>query len=224
MILQNCPIKFRGTIKRISPEQAKQLFNYDMSSGAKGVTFYAKGNKTIIMSYCPEKHITKTKTRSPEFQQYIDIFKKTGVIAHQISSSILSPVWTKMLKNKKYSSGCHMFLSVNAKRLLSGIENILFTIGRLPSPQIDYKQQQITDDGKQKILTVKTKNAKPDYKTGLIIMDSETLKITHTPPVFYSGGIISVHIRTQNPMVFLYYQNQENYSPSIRISPLLITE
>ncbi|MDD5530566.1 MAG: hypothetical protein PHX21_11150 [bacterium] len=212
MILQNWPMNFRGTIKHISPKQAKRMFNYDMPPDAKGVTFQYRNNKTIIVPYYPEKHITPSQKKSPEFRQNIQIFSNLGKISHQIRTTIIYPIWTKTLERDAHSSPYHTFMSVNYRQLLSGIENILFTVGNLNLPEID--NTPYLKAGK---LKVRIKNFQPGYQLGIIIMDSQTLRIKLIPPAHYNTETISIPIKIPNPLVFLYYKKDKNFSPSVNI-------
>lgn len=245
MILTNWPLHFRGTIKGISPEQAKRMFHYNLPPGAKGITFKPRNKKTEIVPYFPEKYVNKNPIKSPEFISSKNILTKLIKIAPQIRTTIIRPLWNNMA-GKDYYSGHHMFISINHKLLLTGIENILFTIGTLNPPKTH------TIELKNSTLKFQLQNSNPDYQLGIISMDSQTLQITHIQPTHYSdyeplaclekdcgasvvtsrlGGIIhkcnpkdktiNIPIKTDNPLVFLYYydKNKQSYSSSVRIYP-----
>ncbi|MDD2890869.1 MAG: hypothetical protein PHE49_09585, partial [bacterium] len=101
MLLQNWPMQFRGTIKGISPEQAKQMFNYDMPPDAKGVSFSIKNNKTEIRPYFPEKYFNHTPI-CPLLKTNAKAFSTLSTVAKQILKTIIRPSWTLIADEEKY--------------------------------------------------------------------------------------------------------------------------
>ena len=202
-------MQFRGTIKRISPEQAKKMFKFNLPPDAKGVTFQYRKNKTVIYSYSPEKN-NNHLPKSQQFKSNYANFSKLNRITHRILKTIIHPVWTKIADREKYFSGYHLFVSINIKRIQKGLENILFTVGDLPAPQI--RSIEITDS----YIEFQLQNHNPEYELGIVIMDSETLNINQFPPAFYPDEPISIPIEGK-PMLFLYYKQDKIYSPSVCI-------
>ena len=190
-------MNFRGTLKGITPEDAKKMFNYDMPADAKGITFKVRNKRNTITPYYPEKYVNDNFTKNPQFISSKNIMTTLIKIAPQIKD-ILYPVWHAEAVKKGFYSGHHFFMSTNYKRINSGLENILFTIGNLDAT------------------TIVNRKSNSGYKTGVIILDSETLEVKHIPPRHYPDEI-SVPEKSENQMVFAYYKSQKNYSPSIRI-------
>jgi hypothetical protein len=213
MILKGWAIQFRGTIKGISPERAKRMFRYDMHPDAKGITFRGRGKKTEIISYFPEKYVSKGSGKSPGFISSKNAMTQLIKIASQIRKTNIGLLWNN-LAGKDYYSGHHMFMSLNHKLFPTGIENILFTLGNLPTPKPH------TIELKNSSLNFRLQNSKPDYQLGIIFLDTETLQMEHTPPAQYTE-IISLPLKRKNSMIFLYYKHNKNFSPSICISPSL---
>ncbi|MDD2890329.1 MAG: hypothetical protein PHE49_06790 [bacterium] len=213
MILKDWPMDFRGTIKGITPEQAKEMFDYDMPPDAKGISFRFRNNKTETLPYYPEKY-THYINRSPEFMAYQKIFSAMNKIAFQIRDTIIRPLWDIMAAEKKYWSGFNMFMSMNCKQMRAGIENIFFTLGNLLPPQI--LSIEITDS----YIELQLKNSKPEYQLGIIVLNSETLEVKQSL-LKYPYETITIPIQIKNSIVFLYYKNKKNYSPSVCIYPTL---
>ncbi|MDD2889815.1 MAG: hypothetical protein PHE49_04140, partial [bacterium] len=91
----------------------------------------------------------------------------------------------------------------------------IFTMGDLPIPQI--LVMEITDS----YIELQLKNFPPAYQLGVIVMDSETLKISTLYPEYCPDIPLNIPFQLNNPMVFLYYKKDKGYSPSLRIYPTL---
>ncbi|MDD2891248.1 MAG: hypothetical protein PHE49_11525, partial [bacterium] len=139
-------------------------------------------------------------------------FSTLSTVAKQILKTIIRPSWTLIADEEKYMSGYHMFISVNLKRIPSGLENILLTIGNLTPPEIHNDILK-----KDNTLEIKTKNSPPDYELGILTINPQTLQINHYNPKDIPNKTIPIPIPTPDSLVFIYYKQDKNFSPSVRI-------
>jgi hypothetical protein len=210
MFLTNWPMYFRGTIKGISPEQAKQIFNYNMPPDAKGISFCIRNNKTRIFPYYPEKYANLAHLKNPIFALTSKVMADLNKITSQLLVDIIRPVWTIPAKEKNYESGYHLFISTNYKLALRGIENIVLTIGELETPRFS----EIKHDSASLTLS-----SESPYEIGFFILNNQSLQIQHILPKAHSDTRISIPIHTKDSIVFAYYKQAQNYSQSIRLLP-----
>lgn len=231
MLVKNWPIKIKGTIKGISKEQAKDLFNYDLPDNAKGVTLRMfKSGKNFISPYYPERYISATAdTIGLENRLYMKpIFIMLDKITPQILNSIIRPIWNPAAIRYKQRSGYHMFMKVNSHLLLKGLEYLQLSIGDENPPTIRnavFQNNTIKltiPSGYGRTGVSPVHNIHP-AQLGFLLLDPQTLKIEHIKPDFYQKTInIKTHL--QNPtclptgmVMFAYSKNGDSYSNSICI-------
>ncbi|MDI6840786.1 MAG: hypothetical protein QMD71_08075 [bacterium] len=113
MWLKNYPVELSGTLK-MSKRQAKELFNFDLKMGAKGITFCrVRAGKIYMKNYYPSSHIVNTKERKAR-SHIFSILSKIGS-AHM--DDLIHPVWDPIAKKKNYLGGFHLFMATNMRLL-----------------------------------------------------------------------------------------------------------
>ncbi|MDD2890960.1 MAG: hypothetical protein PHE49_10045 [bacterium] len=203
MILTNWPMKFRGTIKGISPEQAKQIFKFDLPPTAKGITFINRKGTTYMVAYIPE-HYKNTPRGNPKGNENFRIISK---ISHSHLRDLIRPIWDKPAQKQNFYSGSHLFSSVNLKRIKTGIHNLLISTGDLEPPKITYSKL------KKDAFLFSIDN--PQMELGTAILNPQTMSLEHSKPHTYKSDIISLNIETPQTIVFLYYKREDKYSISV---------
>ncbi len=96
---------------KITPELAKELFDFDMKPDEKYVIFKIRDGENHICHY--------TKPKEPETEKqknHKKLFKMLSKIAYQNRQNLIKPIWDKFAKNKPYT-GVNLFIGVNIKRI-----------------------------------------------------------------------------------------------------------
>lgn len=210
MLLQNWPIKFSGTIKRISKEQAKTMFNYDLPADAKGIVFRVFESGNYISPYYPERHTSNPGDIGNRLRMK-PVFSILSKITPQITHTIIRPIWNQQADKYNLYSGYHLFMKINSKLLLKGLEYLQLSIGDQKPPRISsIKCQNNTIS-----LSTPSTLSKPSKLT-LVLLDTQTLKITLIKPETYQKKI-EIKTNVKNSIIFAYSKNGNSYSNSIHI-------
>jgi hypothetical protein len=199
MILTNWPMKFRGTIKGISPEQAKQIFKFDLPPTAKGITFLNKKGTAFMRPYFPVHF-----KNNPKGNEHFRIISK---ISHSHLHDLIRPIWDKPAQKQNFYSGSHLFSSVNLKRIKTGIHNLLISTGELEPPKITYSKL------KKDAFLFSIDN--PQMELGTALLNPQTISLKHSKPKSYKSDVISLDIETPQTILFLYYKQEDKYSISV---------
>jgi hypothetical protein len=203
MQLTNWPIEFAGTLKNITPEQAKKIFQFDLPEEAKGITFVHRNGKVFMKPYFPERYKNKG-VKQTQTNEYMKLINKIG---HLYLDDLIRPIWNKPAEKQKFYSGFNFFASINLKLIREGLENILISIGDLPPPKItflEYKKDAL-----------RFSVDKPDMELGVGILNPRIMTFTHLKPKTYDTKVNYIRSRAEEIILFLYYKHGKNYSNSI---------
>ncbi|MFA5033207.1 MAG: hypothetical protein WC614_09315 [bacterium] len=213
MRVRNSPFNFTGTIRGMSPEQAKRMFNYNMPPDAQGVTFRFQNNKTYIVPYYPEKYNNHSE-KSAAFKTNTEIFSMLNKICPQIRKTIIYPAWTPLVDKykEKHFSAYHLFFSINRRQLKYGLENLIFTMGELTPPQLNLLEF------KNSVMSFQQENPQPGYDLGFISIDRKTLEVETFAPVKYGERAVSLKVKSGEGVVFAYHRRGKEYSVAVNVA------
>lgn len=211
MFLENFPIPLSGTLKNITPEQAKKLFNYDMPEGATGITFnMLSPEKIVLCPYFPGRHKNKDWRKRKKLVNNYETISKLMRIKKQFPEN-LKQVWIIQARLNKSYQPQNTFVSTNFKLIRQGLEHILVSVGNLKTPEI------LASEFKDNSVTLNFNNPNPDSQIGVIIVDKETLQLEHMSPKIYGNNTIEFKTNSTQPIVFLYAQKNFDSSNSVSI-------
>ena len=204
------PFEIRGKLST-TPEQAKEMFGYDMKPGAIGIVLQRRNGRIMIRSLMPKKMPPKStwvKNDKRKFRALISIVR-------DYNDSLITPVWSKY--KGTYSTGFKRFIGINMKVLGNPPHwlKLLLTVGELPKPSIS----KVMRIGNKVKFTVKNANS---MEIGCALFASKELKLYWSAPNKYKDTAnielpFYVPESIKSLIIYVYFKKDDKYSANTAV-------